>query len=555
MRQNSTVPQHTLLPPAGIRFRAALSRLLVPLLWGVFLLLSAAEGGVLWGNVRLSTLYSSHMVLQRQRPIQIRGEATPGEKVTVTLSPEAAEKPKGDRSETDGDQNDSAQTDSAQADASPAENNLPLIAAAEADRNGVWSVTLPPLGAGGPYRLSVQGKKNRQEIQDIWLGDVWLFVGSRAMLREGTASQEDVPTADEQSNLRILSLSPVESPRRKSAIRGQWNLWDEEKQPGQLALAAAFGKELTSRLSVPIGIVITARDPAGIEQWLDPAFQTSGADAKNDFGALFNGTLAPLTHLAIRGAVFEPDDLDIPRAGQYGELLTAMIEQWRMDWRQGDFPFFYLETGALIGPDEDNTDSAAAEYRQAQRRAGALRLVSSVVTFDLGVPAVPEMLGRRLAEQVLREEYGQGQAGTQTKICAITFEGDRALVRFSGPLHPAPLDEESTDEEPIGDTQTADDTQIDDDTQTTDDAQIADDVPPIDGFVLAGPDRKFFKAQAVIEGDRVIVTSDFVASPAAVRYSWSDAPKGNLRGEDDLPVPGFRSDCWPLLTDPIASPQ
>ena len=510
------------------------------------------------------------MVLQRERPIQIRGEATPGEKVTVTLSPEAAEKPKGAPSQTDvgqiksdqnhtdqtntdqtnTDQTDMDQTGGDRANAGQTETVFPLSAAAEADRNGVWSVTLRPLGAGGPYRLTVQGKKNRQEIQDIWLGDVWLFVGSRAMLREGAASQEEA--ADEGSNLRILSLSPVESPRRKSAIRGQWNLWDDEKQPGQLALAASFGKNLISRLSIPIGIVITARDPAGIEQWLDPAFRTSGADTKNDFGALFNGTLAPLTHLAIRGAVFEPDDLDIPRASQYGELFTSMIEQWRMNWRQGDFPFYCLETGALIGPDEDNTDSAAAEYRQAQRRADAVRRVSSVVTFDLGVPAVPEKLGRRLAEQVLRDEYDQPGPNTATPIepLAITFEGDRALIRFSGPLHPA-----QNDEEPIDGEQPDDDTQTTDDVQPHDDTQTADDTPPIGGFVLAGPDRKFFKAQAVIEGNRVIVTSDFVASPAAVRYSWSDAPKGNLLGEDNLPVPGFRSDCWPLVTDPIASPQ
>lgn len=609
MRQNDMIPC-----PVRVCSHGKISRVFISLIFGAILLFPTAGGGFLWGNVRLSTIFSSHMVLQRERPIRIRGEAAPGEKVKVTLTRENANQDQTNQDKTNQGQTEQNQTEQSQTGEDGSASPYPAReVTAETDRNGVWSVTLPPLSTGGPYQLIAEGKKNSQQIQDIWVGDVWLFVGSRAMLRgsstrkgstpeDSTLEEEAKPPVVGTGNIRILSLAPQESSRRKSAIRGQWNLWDKEKKTGELALAAAFAREIDSRLSIPVGIVVTARDPAGIEQWSVPEMAIPADTGENEnLGTLFYGTLAPLTRLAIRGVVFEPDDLDIPRASQYGKTLMTMIQQWRMEWKQGDFPFYCVETGALIGPDEENTESAAAEYREAQRRAHALRRVGSVVTFDQGVPAAPEKIGQRLAELALRDEYRDEltllanadtdtdtneetdeetneETGENTGIDippiysdpvprAITFINDKAVIRFSGDIHLAVAGHLANAGQEVDDGNRKDNgnlkdssSQSNNSSQSTDDDQTTDTptieaVPPVTGFVLAGQDRKFYKAQGVIEGDSVIVTSDFVASPVAVRYCWSDAPKGNLLGNGDLPVPGFRSDCWRGITDAAELPQ
>ncbi len=255
-----------------------------------------------------------------------------------------------------------------------------------------------------------------------------------------------------------------------------------------------------------------------VGQGLRPASYYNGNP--NTPGILYNTRIHPLVPYAIRGAIWyqgESNVGDIPTSMDYCRKLLAMVEDWRLRFGQGDFPFLQVQLAGFHDPAGFQPEAGWAYLREAQDRAcRESRAVDMATAIDIGEvddihPHDKKEVGRRLAQIALRRVYGVAAAGGENFRLASWAVEDGA-IRVE--LNAAPA---SADPLAAG----------------------------ASGFYLAGPDRKFHPAEARMEGTSVVLTSPEVPAPAAVRYNWSNCPsEGFLRNADGLPLLPFRTDDW-----------
>jgi sialate O-acetylesterase len=243
---------------------------------------------------------------------------------------------------------------------------------------------------------------------------------------------------------------------------------------------------------------------------------TSGWFDQNGPTALSNGMIEPLVPMAMRGVIWYQGESNRERALQYRELFPAMIRDWRTRWGRGDFPFYWVQI-APFGYGGDRGE--AAELREAQTMTLSLPNTGQAVTMDIGDPGDihPQEkveVGRRLALIALARDYGQQVAYQGPSYRSVDFDGRRALLQFD---HAEGL-------ELRGDT-------------------------PGQWFQIAGKDQRFVRAKAEVAADgSVVVWSDEVSEPRAVRFAWGAADASNLFNAAGLPAPSFRTDPWPAVS-------
>jgi sialate O-acetylesterase len=228
--------------------------------------------------------------------------------------------------------------------------------------------------------------------------------------------------------------------------------------------------------------------------------------------------IAPLVPYAIRGVIFYQGEHNGEYADQYRKLFPAMIAGWRKAWGQGDFPFLFVQIANWLYPQEEPSECTWAELRDVQRMSLAVPKTGMAVAIDLGEkanihPKNKQEVGRRLALAAEKVAYGMAIPYTGPLYRSMTITGDRIRLTFDGVFG----------------------------------GLKATDGGALKGFTIAGEDRRFRPAQAVIDGETVVVSSDEVAKPAAVRYAWQYNPVCNLANGADLPASPFRTDSWPFL--------
>ncbi len=240
--------------------------------------------------------------------------------------------------------------------------------------------------------------------------------------------------------------------------------------------------------------------------------QAPGPNNQNSPSVLYNAMIAPLTPYAIRGAVWYQGESNASRAYQYRTLFPLMIRGWRRSWGEGNFPFYYVQLANWQPTKAEPGESDWAELREAQTMTLHEPRTGMAVIIDIGDPndIHPRNkleVGHRLAVWALAEIYHQKVEPSGPLFDSYSIEGDKVRLRFkhSTGLH------------------------------------TADGGPP-KGFALAGADRKFYWANARIDGDTIVVWSQKVAKPVAVRYAWADNPAVNLYNAANLPASPFRTD-------------
>jgi sialate O-acetylesterase len=222
----------------------------------------------------------------------------------------------------------------------------------------------------------------------------------------------------------------------------------------------------------------------------------------------------PLTPYAIRGVIWYQGESNANRPAQYGKLFPAMIRDWRSAWGEGDFPFLYVQ---LASWGVHSLDYNWPELREAQTMALSLPKTGMAVTIDIGDgtdihPKNKQDVGYRLALAAQAIAYGRDVIYSGPLYKSMTIEDDKIRLHFKyvyGGL--------SRKHSPK---------------------------PEVDGFEIAGEDRKFFAADAKIDGETIVVKSDKVAHPVAVRYAWGMNPQANLYNRAGLPASPFRTDDW-----------
>jgi sialate O-acetylesterase len=252
-----------------------------------------------------------------------------------------------------------------------------------------------------------------------------------------------------------------------------------------------------------------------------PPPQPRGPGNPNSPYMLFENMIRPLLPFAIRGAVWYQGESNAGQAHDYRTLLPLMIRDWRRHWKCGPFPFYIVQLANYLEPAREPGECAWAELRDAQLFASRSVPNSGLaVTIDIGDakdvhPRNKRDVGLRLAFQALRKTYGMRSVACDGPVLrGMTVRGRRCVLRFD------------TGGQPLA----------------------ALDGKPLRGFAVAGIGSKFVWAQATIEGRTVVVWSDDVAKPAAVRYGWSDNPDSNLGLANGLPASPFRTDRRPYST-------
>ncbi|MFS2188388.1 sialate O-acetylesterase [Mucilaginibacter sp. Mucisp84] len=235
----------------------------------------------------------------------------------------------------------------------------------------------------------------------------------------------------------------------------------------------------------------------------------------NRLAVLYNAMINPLTPMAIRGVIWYQGEANTGRPGQYNELFEGMINGWRTIWNEGNFPFYFVQLANWQKREADPVASGWAELREAQTKTLELPNTGMAVAADLGEadnihPKNKQEVGRRLALVALDKTYHKKQSYSGPMYKSQKIDGDKIELSFN----------------------------------YTDGGLKAQGGDNMQGFAIAGEDKKFYWATAVIKGNRVIVSSPDVTNPVAVRYAWANNPVSTLYNGVGLPASPFRTDNW-----------
>lgn len=248
-----------------------------------------------------------------------------------------------------------------------------------------------------------------------------------------------------------------------------------------------------------------------------------GGIGPNDFPSLlFNGMINPLLPFTIKGAIWYQGESNAGRAYQYRTAFPLMIKDWRQHFKQGDFPFLFVQLATFgLADANSNNGSNWAELREAQAMSLTLPNTGMAVTTDIGDPKDihpknKQDVGKRLALIALHDAYAQTGEYTGPVYQSMKININQIELSF---------------------------------THTGSGWLVKDKYGYIKGFEISGADKKFHFAKAMIKNDKLIVFSDTVLQPVAVRYNWADdASEGNLFNKENFPAAPFRTDNWDGVT-------
>jgi sialate O-acetylesterase len=252
------------------------------------------------------------------------------------------------------------------------------------------------------------------------------------------------------------------------------------------------------------------------------------SDGKNEIETLlYNRMILPAQPYALRGVIWyqgEANADDLADANRYRERFPALISQWRRQWNAPQLPFLWVQlanfdSGGDVSTDgtDGRTESPWAMLRESQTRTLSMPATAQAVAIDVGDPKDihpldKQTVGHRLALAARHVAYGEALVYSGPVYRNVSFEAGRARVTFE-----------------LGGSALA----------------VRGEGKELHGFEIAGADRRFHPARAVVDGDTVIVSSEAVVTPQAVRYAWRDNPENaDLINRDGLPASPFRTDTW-----------
>jgi len=477
------------------------------LLWAVNWVFAEVSQNASEGRLKLPAIFGDHMVLQCNMPVPIWGWAKPNEEVAVILK-----------------------------------GKTPLVT--KANEEGRWMLRLPPQPAGGPHELIVRTREETVRFTDVLFGEVWVCSGQSNMewpVALAQNAKQEIATANfPQIRFFVVEKSVALEPQPD--CKGRWVVCSPETVGGFSAVGYFFGREIHQRLKVPVGLIGTYWGGTPAEAWTDLKALESDPDLKpilerlprdrskipqqpqppiNNWTptALFNAMVAPIIPYAIRGVIWYQGESNVGRAYQYRKLFPALINSWRRAWGQGDFPFLFVQLANYLERKPEPTESAWAELREAQLLTfKTVRNTGMAVAIDIGEandihPRNKQDVGKRLALAALAIAYGQKVVYSGPIYRSMRIEGDKIRLFFDH----------------VG-------------------SGLVAKGGELKGFAIAGEDRKFVWAKAKIEGNTVVVWSEQVPKPVAVRYAWADNPECNLYNKEGLPASPFRTDDWPGVT-------
>ncbi len=515
-------------------------------------LLSATKGVA---TVKLHCLFSDNMIIQRALPIRVFGTADRGELLTVTF----------------GD----------------------VTVSTVADRNGDWVVELPARDACAIGQNLVVTGENKIVLHNVLIGDVWLCSGqSNIEMALGSCNDSVAIKEADYTTIRFVRIPYTckDSPQTDiDAEKFGWNICTPHTAGGCSAVGFYFARRVSAEVGIPIGLLVSSIGGTNIEKWMpqssfsgnavlseynqqvekwmeqyrkdlvsfQPAMKawmktvnklrTKHSDVPSmpyvplhpsmpgskygggQFSHLYNGMISPLYRFKIKGALWYQGENNGAEERTYVEKMREMISAWRNGWGY-NFPFYFVQLSSWLKPVSDPNDSKPGwQFCRAAQLACVTEISNTgmAVTYDIGDeddihPRNKRDVGERLALWPLARDYGRKVYFSGPLYKSTAIDGNKLRVLFSyaevGLMIGKKEGQNEVEEIKSG---------------------------KLQGFAIAGEDRVWHWADAIIENDCVVVSSPLVDKPVAVRYAFSMNPQGaNLYNKVGLPASPFRSDCW-----------
>jgi len=458
----------------------------------LFLLISVFS----YAEIKLPSIFGDHMVLQQQTDAAIWGKATAGKAVRLVTS-----------------WNKKSYS-------------------AQADKQGNWKVKVKTPQAGDPYEITISDGATRK-LKDVLIGEVWVCSGqsNMEMPMKGfgrqpiTGSNETIATSA-NPNIRLITVKLDKSLVPKDEFTGEWKECLPKNVADFSATAYFFGKMLQQALGVPVSLINSSWGGTRIEPWISENgiknfdwVNLPDKKQEGDFSpyitptVLFNAMINPMVGYGIRGAIWYQGESNRNEPDQYQKLMPGLAENWRAEWGIGDFSFFYVQ----IAPYDYGTGGLSSAYlREAQLNASdAVPNFGMACVMDTGEkdcihPANKKAAGDRLAYLALAKTYGKSgfaysgpvlkEMNVKGSVVYLTFDyADNGLTSYGKEL---------------------------------------------ETFEVAGENKRFYPAKALITGKGVSLCSPSVEKPVAVRYAFKDFVIGELFNTEGLPASSFRTDNW-----------
>jgi sialate O-acetylesterase len=452
-------------------------------------------------EVVLPKILGNNMVLQRNKPVAIWGTASAGEMVTVKFS---------------------GQTKKSTADAA-----------------GNWTIMLDQMSASATGQEMIISGANTIKLENILVGEVWLCSGqsnmSYEMRKNSKVRRPDTTTV----NTPIDELQHAHNPQIRLFLVTQKNLrkpdsthsgWDIAEGTALRDFSAAgyfFAKNLNHDLKVPVGIICSAISGSRIEPWAPqeafdavPYFKENNIKIEGDPGKLYIHMIKPVAPYTLRGFLWYQGESGAYLAETIGYTykMEALINWWRKLWADKTLPFYYVQIAPFYYSRGKSNISytiyTEPEFREAQTMALKIPHTGMIVTTDLNDsltnihPAFKWVVGHRLELQALANTYGKKVVFSGPMYDEMHIVGNKIILSF----------------------------------KYVDGGLVSHDGKPLDYFTIAGADGKFVKADAVIKGDKIIVSSPQVISPVAARFGWTEVAEPNFYNKSGLPAVPFRTD-------------
>ncbi len=488
---------------------------------------------LLHAQIKLPAIISDHMILQQNAEVALWGWASPGETIAITNS--------WDRKTTK----------------------------VTADTSGKWLTHIKTTKAGGPYNLTFTGK-NKLEIKDILLGEIWLASGQSNMeffigkmqnpSYTGVINYEEVIKDAEHPGIRTIDVPNKVADEPQSDFEGEWKLCTAKTIDTFSAVAYFFAREINKATGYPVGIInatwggtpaeawtkkevlqgdtnfvpILERYQKALEvfptenekymqavaKWEADTSKTKSAKPRGPLGPthnhspskLYNGMIVPIQPYTLKGVIWYQGESNAARAYQYRRLFPAMINSWRDDWKAPKLPFYFVQISPHRSQNPEIRDAQLYVYRTIPNTGMA-------VTTDNGDsldihPRNKELVGKRLSLWALHNEYGKKDIITSGPLYkSMKIEGNKIRITFDFDKGLTAKGNDLTE------------------------------------FTIAGEDQVFVPANAKIENNTVVVWSDAIKNPKSVRFAWRNIPKPNLYNVAGLPASPFRTDNWKLITE------
>ncbi|EDM29617.1 sialic acid-specific 9-O-acetylesterase [Lentisphaera araneosa HTCC2155] len=466
----------------------------------IILLGLVAVNSIFAGTLSLSKVFSDHMVLQRGESTIIWGKAAEGELVKLQF--------RGKNFTTK-------------------------------SVNGLWKILFEPGLAGGPFELKLATDSKKVHLKDVMVGDVWLCSGQSNMAWRAGAYAKNVQGMENKIRLfmvkesaELMSVSKADL-NRDVKVGMSWSPCTPKNSVAFSGVGLNFALRLQQDIDVPIGLIHCAVGGSRIECWMSENELLKEAQteklmrnflnnikagerftANRSIAALYNTMLKPLIGFKIKGVLWYQGEANRRQGSQYKDLLKRLISEWRDQWGQGDFPFYYVQIAPF---DYGKMLFTSNQLRESQYlMQDELKNLGVAVINDVGDwknlhPKNKHDVGKRLALLALNRTYGKKEVlCTGPRVMKINFQGKKAIIEFDQELKIQKGEE-------------------------------------LKGLELASENQIFYHAKGEIKGKVLIVRADEIDKAVAIRYGWTNKSADfplNLAGVSSLPVSLFRSDRW-----------